>query len=267
VTYQGPPQPRSVSTQGRGRPDPGYADPPAPPRGRRVPNGHARRGRSRWFWPAIGLAVVGAAVAAVALVLQGSGQGESGPAPGTMVTGFLPGEIQQLPAACTAVGAAVLGQYMPGNSKPVAAQPLEGQAASQCSWSVDRPTRYRFMQVALVAYAPSGLASGNGSATQAAKDAFVQARLTKQFPPPKSGQPKAAISTIPGFGQGAFSADQQYQRGGAIDMLTMVVRYRNVLVTVIFETRTGGQYGPDSVSMLQQGAEAAARTVLSKLPA
>ncbi len=206
-------------------------------------------------------------VVAVALVVQGSGQGESGPAPGTMVTTFLPGEIQQVPAACAAVDSAVLGQYVPGRSKAVAAQPLEGQAASQCSWSVDQPQRYRFMQVAVEAYTPSGLASGNGSATQAAQDAFVQARLAKQFPPRKSKQPKASITVVRGFGQEAFTADQHYERGGVLDMLTMVVRSRNVLVTVIFEVRTGGNFGPDSAGLLQQGAQAAARSVLSKLAA
>jgi hypothetical protein len=264
VTYQGPPGPRSASMYGHDQPDPEYDVPPPP--SRRPPTGHARTSRPGWFWSAIGLAVAGAVVAAVALV-QGSGKGETGHSPGAMVTSFQPGEFQRVPAACTAVSGAVLGQYMAGRSKPAAAEPLEGRAASQCSWSVDRPQQYRFMEVALVAYTPSGLASGNGSATQAARDAFVQARLGKQFPPRRSGAPKARVTGVSGLGQQAFSADQRYRRGGILDMRTVVVRYRNVLVTVIFEARTGGQFGPDPVGALQSGAEAAARSALAKLTA
>ncbi|MGE5288378.1 MAG: hypothetical protein ACM3ML_14515 [Micromonosporaceae bacterium] len=251
--------------RGHDQPDLEHADVSPPPR-RRSSVGHARGRRSGWFWSAVGLAVAGAVVATVALV-QGSGQGGTGPAPGTMVTAFLPGELQRVPAACTTVNSAVLAQYMPGRSKPAAAEPLEGGAASQCSWSVDQPQRYRFMEVALVAYTPSGLASGNGSATRAAQDAFVQARLGKQFPPRRSGSPKAKMTTISGLGQEAFSADQHYKRGGVLDMLTMVVRYRNVVITVIYEARTGGRFGADPVSTLRQGAEAAARSALAKLTA
>jgi hypothetical protein len=265
VTYQGPPGPRSASMYGHDQPDPEYSDVPPPPR-RRVPAGHARNSRSGWFWSAIGLAVAGAVVAAVALV-QGSGKGETGPSPGVMVTSFLPGEFQRVPAACTAVSGAVLGQFLPGRSKPAAAEPLEGRAASQCSWSVDRQRQYLFLEVALVAYAPSGLASGNGSATEAARDAFVQARLGKQFPPRGSGAPKARLTGVAGLGQQAFLADQHYKRGGILDMRTMVVRYRNVLITVIFEARAGGRFGSDPSGTLQSGAEAVARSALAKLTA
>lgn len=249
--------------RGHDQPDFEHADVPPPPR-RRSSAGHARGGRSGWFWSAVGLAVAGAVVATVAL-LQGSGQGGTGPAPGTMVTAFLPGEVQRVPAACTSVSGAVLAQYMAGRSKPAAAQPLEGSAASQCSWSVDQPQQYRFMEVSLVAYTPSGLASGNGSATQAAQDAFVQARLGKQFPPPRSGSPKASVTAVSGLGQEAFSADQRYRRGGTLDMVTVVVRYRNVVITVVYEARAGGRFGADPAGTLEQGAEATARSALAKL--
>ena len=106
-------------------------------------------------------------------VIRGGGQSSASQQPGALVTTFMPGEIQRVPAACTVIPGAVLDQYMPGRSKPAAAQPLEGKAASQCSWSVDQPGMYRFMALAVEAYEPNGLASGNGSATQAAQDAFV----------------------------------------------------------------------------------------------
>jgi hypothetical protein len=265
VTYQGPPGPRPASMYRHDRSDHEYVDVPPPPR-RRASAGHTRTSRSGWFWAAIGLAVAGAVVAVMALV-QGSGKGETGPSPGAMVTSFQPGEFQRVPAACTVVSDAVLGNYMPGRSKPAAAEPLEGRAASQCSWSVDKPQQYRFMEVALVAYTPSGLASGNGSASQAARDAFVQARLEKQFPARGSGAPKALVTNVAGLGQQAFLADQRYKRGGTLDMRTMVVRYHNVLVTVIFEARVGGRFGSDPSGTLQSGAEAAARSALAKLTA
>jgi hypothetical protein len=263
VTYQGPPSPRSVHPHGRDLPDEEYPDPP-----RRRPlraSGDGRRGgRSPWFWPAIGLAVVGALVVVVALV-RGAGQRGAVQQPGALVTTFMPGEIQGVPAACTVVPAAVLGQYMPGRSKPAAAQPLEGKATSQCSWIVDRPGMYRFMALSVEAYAPNGLASGNGSATQAAQDAFAEAKVAKQFPPKKSQDPKAIVTTVPGLGQEAFSADQHFMRGVLLDMVTLVARYRNVLVTVIFEARTGGKFGPDPVGTLAVGVRAAARDALAKL--
>ncbi len=263
MTYQGPPPPRSVHPHGRGLPDEEY--PELPPRLPRRPSGSRRRGgRSPWFLPAIGLAVVGAVVVAVALV-HGSGRGSADQQPNGMITTFMPGEIQSVPSACAVVPGAVLDQYMPGRSKPAAAQPLEGKATSQCSWSVDRPGIYRFLALSVEAYDPNGLASGNGSATEAAQDAFVQAKLAKQFPPEKSQEPKAVVTAVPGLGQEAFSADQHFMRGAFLDMVTLVARYRNVLVTVIFEARAGGRFGADPVSMLGAGAQATAQSAVTKL--
>ena len=232
MTYQGFRPPRSAPTHGRDLPDEEHPDlPPRPPR--RVIAGRARRGgRSPWFWPAVGLAIVGAVVVVLALV-RGVGQSNAGAAPGPLVTTFMPGEIQRVPAACTVIPGAVLDQYLPGRSKPAAAQPLEGQAASQCSWTVDEPQTYRFMELAVEAYAPNGLASGNGSATQAAQDAFAEAKIAKQVPPKKSQDPRATVTPVSGLGQEAFSADQHFKRGALLDMITVVARYRNVIVTVV----------------------------------
>ncbi len=254
--------------QGHDLADEEYADlpplplPPRPPR--RVTAGRARHGgRSPWFWPAVGLAAVGAVVVVLALVLRG-GQNSAGAEPGPLVTTFMPGEIQRVPAACTVIPGAVLDQYVPGRSKPAAAQPLEGKAASQCSWSVDQSQTYRFMELAVEAYEPNGLASGNGSATEAAQDAFAEAKAAKQFPPKKSQDPRATVTPVSGLGQQAFSSDQHFRRGALLDMVTLVARYRNVLVTVIFEARTGGAFGADPVSTLTAGAQAAARSALTR---
>ncbi len=241
-----------------------------PPRPRQVTAGrprhprHPRRGRRpAWFWPAVGLAVAGAMVVALALV-QG-GQSKASPGPGALVTTFMPGEIQRVPAACSAVPAAVLDQYLAGSLKPAAAQPLEGKAASQCSWTLDEPRTYRFMELALEAYAPSGLATGNGSATQAAQDAFAGAKLAKQFPPGRSKNPAAIVTSVSGLGEEAFTAYQLFRRGAVFDMVTLVARYRNLLVTVVFEARTGGGFGADQVSMLTAGAQAVGRGALARL--
>jgi hypothetical protein len=283
VTYQGSQSPRSArmyerdprhppgaGLPGAGLPSaalpsvgPPTAGPPTPPP-RRGGTGRSRRVRgSPWFWSAIGLAVAGVAVIAFALTHKAGG-GTVKPQPGALVTTFLPGELKRVPNACTAVTAALLDQYLPGRSKAVAAQPLEGTAASQCSWTVDQAQRYRFMEVAIEAYGPSGLASGNGSATNAAQDALTQARVAKLFPPPKSHEPKATVTAVPGLGQDAFSAAQRYQRGGVLDMVTLVVRYHNVVVTVIFEARAGHSV-PDPPTFLPADARAVAGAVLARL--
>ena len=220
--------------------------------------------RRLYFWSAIIVAAVGAVVAVVAVLDQRSA-GQSTSAPGPLVTSFLPGEYQKAPQACGAVSPAVLDQYVPGRTKPAAVEPLGGQASSQCSWTVDKPHTYRFLEVQATAYAPSGLASGNGSATQAARDAFAAARQQKADPPRSSGQPKAAVESLSGLGQQAFSAAQRYTRGGVTEVVTVVALQRNALVTVVFEARSGGRYGQSAVSDLTSGAEAAARGVMGKL--
>ncbi len=263
MTYQGPPPQPSVHLNGPDEPDEHHTEwTESPPR--RVTATGPRRGRSRWFWPALGLAAAGAAVVAAALV-EGGGQSQARPGPGALVTTFVPGEIQRVPAACTAISGAVLDQYLPGRSKPAAAQPLEGAAAGQCSWTVDQPQTYRFMELAVEAYAPSGLATGDGSATQAAQDAFAGAKAAKLFPPKASQDPKAIVTPVAGLGQDAFSADQHFKRGAVLDMVTLVARYHNVLVTVIFEARTGGRFGGDPAGLLSAGTQAAARGALTRL--
>jgi hypothetical protein len=220
--------------------------------------------RRLYFWSAITLAAIGAVVAVVAVLDQRSA-GQARNTPGPLVTTFLPGEYQNVPQACHAVAPDVLDQYMPGRASPAAVQPLGGQASSQCSWTVDKPHTYRFLEVQVAAYSPSGLASGNGSATQAAKDAFAAASQQKSNPPRSTGQPKATVAPLSGLGQQALTAEQRYTRGGVTDVVTVVALKRNALVTVVFEARSGGRYGQAAASDLMTGAEAAAREIISKL--
>jgi hypothetical protein len=220
--------------------------------------------RRLYFWSAIALAALGAVIAVVAVLDQRSA-GQARNSPGSLVTTFQPGEYQNVPQACHVVNADVLGQYLPGHATSAAVQPLGGQASSQCSWTVDKPHTYRFLEVEMAAYSPSGLASGDGSATQAARDAFATASQQKSNPPRSTHQPKATVTSLSGLGQQAFTAEQRYTQGGVTQVATVVVLKRNALVTVVFEARSGGRYGQTAASDLMNGAEAAAREAVGKL--
>ncbi|MGP8000267.1 MAG: hypothetical protein ACLPKI_23555 [Streptosporangiaceae bacterium] len=241
-------------------------EPSAPrPRGRRQAAARARRARrSMYLW---GSVVIVAAVLGGGLYLLLGRGGQTGQQPDAMVTTFLPGEFQTAPNACTAVSAATLSQYLPGKRTIASPSSLDGGAASLCSWTLDARPVYRLLNVQVQAYAPNGLASGDGSATNAAIDGYAQARQQKTSPPKKTQLPKAVISPVPNLGSKAFAALQKVQSGGiTTDQLTVVARDRNVLVTVVFEGDSGrGGYTAVPVSQLTAGAVAAARDVLSQL--
>jgi hypothetical protein len=191
------------------------------------------------------------------------------PLPGQIVSSFLPGEFQTVPNACSAVSTATLDQYLPGQRTKVVPSSLDGSSDSLCDWTLDARPLYRLLDVEAQAYAPNGLASGNGSATFAAIDAYQQAVAEKANPPKASHLPKATVTTIRGLGTAAFSAFQVSTTGGDdTDLLTVVVRDRNVLITVMLEgldhSSTGG-YGPVSASQLRTGALAAARDILARV--
>ena len=99
------------------------------------------------------------------------------------VTTFQRGEFKTVPNACTAVTGATLGQYLPGKRRMVAPRSLNGGAQSLCNWTLDAPPLYRVLEVNAQAYPPSGLATGNGSATNAATDAYQQALATMRHRP------------------------------------------------------------------------------------
>ena len=87
-----------------------------------------------------------------------------------------------VPARQVPVGAGHLLVGVGRHARPLpAGQAHQGRAAralrqlgNQCDWTLDHKPVYRLLQVTAQAYAPSGLASGNGSATSAAKDAYAQ---------------------------------------------------------------------------------------------
>ena len=209
-----------------------------------------------------GLAAVAGIVVALVLLLPG----RSGPAqvtPGALITTFQPGELRQVPNACKSVPAATFGRYLPGKAKVTAPLPVNGSAGSACNWTIDSPPVYRLLELNVLAYAPSGLASGNGSATSAATDAYDAALQATQDPPRRSPAPRTTVTTLTGLGNEAFSTLQVFRGGGAVtDIATVVVRYHNVIVTVRLnglEHSNHGSYGPVSRSQLSAAALAFAQ--------
>jgi hypothetical protein len=233
---------------------------------RRALHAAARR-RRRWFILLAGLAVVAGAVTA-GLLLAG-GPGPAAVTPGALITTFQPGELQQVPNACGSVPAATVQHYLPGQVKVAYPLPVDGSAESACDWTVDQAPVYRLLELNLLAYAPSGLASGDGSATFAAIDAYESTLQNMTRPPPRSPDPRAAVSPLTGFGNQAFSALQVFRDGGTVtDVATVVVRYHNVVVTVTLNglQHSGqGNYGPVSSAQLSAAALAFAQAAEATL--
>jgi len=225
-----------------------------------------RRSRIVWVWGGAAVAIAGI-VAWLLFALGGSPASTT--SAGGLVTTFQPGEFRTVPSACGSVTSGTLGRYLPGPRRMIAPHSLDGSAQSLCNWTLDAPPVYRVLAVTAQAYAPSGLASGNGSATRAATDAYLQAMAAKRHPAKDTHLPAATVTAVPRLGTAAFAALQVVLvRGDATDLETVVARDRNVLVTIVFQGPHGhtGRYGPASPALLQAGAVAAARDILSRLP-
>ena len=194
-----------------------------------------------------GLVVVVATVLTVVL-LTASQPGPAAVTPGALITTFQPGELRQVPDACNVVPGVTVQRYLPGKTKVASPLPVNGSAESACNWTIDKPPVYRLMELNMLAYAPNGLASGDGSATFAAIDAYDLALQDMQAPPKHSPAPPATVRTLPGLGNQAFSAMQVFRVGGAVtDVATVMVRFHNVVVTVTLnglEHSNHGSYGP-----------------------
>jgi len=248
----------------------GGEQPPAAPR--RTPGGRAARAaarrRRRWLVMLAGLVGVAGVVTAVVLLAAGS----PGPAPvipGGLITTFQPGELQQVPDACRSVPVATVRQYLPGKADVASPLSVDGAAESACDWTIDHAPVYRLLQLSMLAYAPSGLASGNGSATFAAIDAYDSALADLRNPPKHSADPRATVTPLSGLGNQAFSAQQVFRRGGAVtDVATVVVRYHNVVVTATMnglQQSNSGGYGPVSMSSLSSACLAFAQAAEATL--
>jgi hypothetical protein len=224
-----------------------------------------RRSRITWVWGVAALVVV-VIVAGVLLLM---GRHEAAPNPGAgFVTTFQRGEFKTVPSACTAVSSATLNQYLPGKRHMVAPRSLDGNAQSLCNWTLDAPPVYRVLSVTEQAYAPSGLATGTGSATFAAIDAYQHALATLRHPLRTTHLPAATVTPLHSVGTAAFAALQIVRTQGlATDLETVVARDHNVVVTAVMQGphSRSGRYQAAQQSELQSGAIAAAKNVVAGL--
>jgi hypothetical protein len=240
-----------------------------------------RRKRRRLLFGIGGALAVVIAVAVYFLGFSGSGS-STNLGFGSLVTTFLPGEVQSVPNACNTVPSATLSQYLPGTTKQ-AAPPLNSGTNTECTWTLDNAPTYRVLEVQVEAYTPSALVAnpngnglvpaGNGSATYAAEAAFASSEYTLETPAKNSGQPKATVVSLSGMPGGndtsAYSATQVFEKSGQTDVATVYVRYRNVIVTAVVQglnqTTGAKKYGPVSMSDLTAAATTVAREVTAKI--
>ena len=240
-----------------------------------------RRKRRRTLFAIGGALAVVIAVSVYFLGFRSSG-GSTNLGFGSLVTTFLPGEVQAVPDACNTVPSATLSQYLPGTTKQ-AAPPLNSGTNTECTWTLDNAPTYRVLEVQIEAYTPSALVAnpngsglvpaGNGSATYAAEAAFASAQYSLQTPAANSGQTKATIVPLSGMPGGndtsAFSATQVLGKNGDTDVATVYVRYRNVIITAVVQglnqTTGAKKYGPVSMSDLTTAATTVARQVAAKI--
>ncbi len=203
----------------------------------------------------------GAAIVAVLLTGLGIFLSQS-PAPKSpFVTKLQKGEFQSVPDACKVVGTAVLRQIMNGTPKTI--QPQQGSAHSECTFTVDASPVFRVMDVNLAALRSSLVPVGDGSATANARYAFTQQRAQWRKPPKRTALPPATIMPVPGLGQQAIVAVQTFRDKGATDKVTVLVRYRNVLITVSIQGQSGHGFGPVATGDLRAGALMVARAALT----
>lgn len=222
----------------------------------------ARRRRSRrrlvtWGGAAIVLVFV---VGAVIYLTS------SAPVKSPYVIALQPGEFSTVPDACRAVSAATLSQYLAGT--PKSTQPFAGQQQSQCAYTVDHQPTFRLLNVTAQAYPVFAAAPGDGSATANAAYNYGLKRQQLASPPKHAPANAATISPLAGFGNAAFSAVQTLKAGSITDdRVTVLARYRNVLITVSLQAQSSAGFGPVSVTELQAGALAAARELLAAVKA
>jgi hypothetical protein len=240
-------------------------EPPRSRRSRRAAATRARKSRRRLI--AAGVVVVVGALVVLAILGKLPFQGKSAPPQSSgLVTTYQPGELRSVPNTCDAVGTATLSQYLPGKVTEVS-QALGTSTQSQCTWTLDARPDFRVLTVTSQAYAPSLLASGDGSATFSAIDAYNQELQNLQNPPKKTKAPKAQIGGAVGLGSDAFTAFQVFHVGGnTTDEVTAVARDRNVLIIVAMQGQEhGGGFGPVPAATLRAAALAVAHEVLAGL--
>lgn len=237
--------------------DPHLPDPGARrPRRSRAARTRRRRGRRRL--------VTWGSVAIVLVVLVGLGiyLAQPSPKPQNFVTTLQKGEFKAVPNTCKAISASNLSQFLAGQpSKSV--QTANSATDSECTYQVDAKPIFRVLDVSVQASTPNLIAPGDGSATSNAVYSFAQDRLALAKPTKHSVAPPATIRSIPGLGSRAFTAAQIFHQNGEIDRVTIMVQYRNVVITVKLWANDGGGFGPVTTGQLEPDALAAARDLLA----
>jgi hypothetical protein len=226
--------------------------------GRRAAAARLRRSRRRvYLWCGVAIVVCVIAAAIIETVTQHS------PAKLPYVTSLQRGEFKSVPDTCSAVSPAVLSAFLPGAGQPVATS--LSSTDSQCTFTVSRKPTFLVLAVAAQSYQPFAAASGDGSASDNALDQFSVAKQSLAHPPKKSPVPPATITPLSGIGQQAFMA-VALERVGHIrdDVVTVIVLDKNVIVTAELTGQDSGGFGPVSLTTLQAGAQAAAKSLLAK---
>jgi len=194
------------------------------------------------------------------------------PKPALYVTSLQAGEFKSVPNTCTGVSTTVLNQYLPGPGRTSSSQQSDS-TDSQCSFTIDRKPLLLVLEVTAEAYQPFAAATAGGSlpgsASANAQDNYGLVLQGLKAPPKRSPVSAAEITAFPGAGQQAFVAVQREDvKGIDSELVTVVVRERNVLITVSESGQESGHgFGPVPVANLQAGAEAAAKDVLAKVRA
>ncbi len=225
-------------------------------RGRAVAT-RQRRIRRRWLTAAVAAAAA-AAVTGAWFIAGGQPSARSGP---VTITTLQPGEYRAVPDACRVLSAAALRQYVGGPPRRV--QTFDYSDQSQCGYTYDAKPTFRVLDVTIQAYQPFLGVPGNGSATANARYAFAQKRQALARPPRRAPQPPARLAAVGGLGTAAFSATQVIRAGAVTDRVTVMVLYRNVLITASLEALASDGFGPVPAGVLQAGALGAARRLLA----
>jgi hypothetical protein len=207
-----------------------------------------------------GTAIVIAALVAGGLWLTSS------PAPKSpFVTTLQQGEYRQVPDACKVIAPADLHRLLNGTPKSI--QLYKEPTQSACTFQVDAKPTFRVLNITVLAYQASLTASGNGSATANARYNFAAQDNLLQKPEKRSAQPPATITPVSGLGSEALSAVQVFRTGQVSDRVTVLLRYRNVLITASLQAQETGGFGPVTVAELRSGALTVARTVFAAVRA
>ncbi len=242
------------------------AEPGAEPgRGPRRRRGRAaatrlRKSRRRVYrWSGVAIVIVLLAAGGVWLF------GRSTPAPTPWVTRLLAGEYKSVPNACSAVSPTVLNSFLPATGRTQRVS-VGSSTDSQCSYTFDKQPTFLVLQIADTALQPFAAAGNNGSATANARQNFAAARQSLAKPPKRSPLPPATIAGLTGLGQQAIIATQhEHVSGIGTDVVTIVTRERNVLITVSVSGQESGHgFGPVPDSTLMACARAVAAGVLAK---